>query len=95
MADQRARPRQPQGQHGELRGCHTLQRVFTSTHDAEEFKQIFKRMGTYSPGSMPTNPQVLLPGPRGDRSPMPPSQWDAMSAWLASVDMKHSGHALL
>ncbi len=67
--------------------CHTLQRVFASTHDAEEFKQIFKRMGSYSPGSTPTRPQRLLPGPRGDRSPMPPSQWDAMSAWLASVDM--------
>jgi virginiamycin B lyase len=68
-------------------GCHTLQRVFASAHDAAEFKQIFQRMGTYSPGSMPTRPQPLLPGPRGDRSPMPRSQWDAMSAWLASVDM--------
>jgi len=67
--------------------CHTLQRVFASAHDAEEFKQIFKRMGSYSPGSTPTRPQSLLPGHRGDRSPMPPSQWDAMSAWLASVDM--------
>ena len=26
-------------------GCHTLQRVFTSTHDADEFKQVFMRMG--------------------------------------------------
>jgi hypothetical protein len=60
--------------------CHTLQRVFASAHDAEEFKQIFKRMGSYSPGSTPTRPQSLLPGPRGDRSPMPPSEWDAMSA---------------
>jgi virginiamycin B lyase len=68
-------------------GCHTLQRIFTSTHDAEEFKQIFKRMGTYSPGSTPTHPQPLLSGPRGDRSPMPASRWDAMSAWLASVNM--------
>ena len=70
--------------------CHTLQRVFASTHDAEEFKQIFKRMGSYSPGSTPTHPQVLLPGPRGDRSPMPTSQWNAMSEWLASVDMSTS-----
>jgi virginiamycin B lyase len=67
--------------------CHTLQRVFASTHDAEEFKQIFKRMGGYSPGSTPTHPQLLLPGPRGDRSPMPPSQWEATSAWLASVNV--------
>jgi virginiamycin B lyase len=67
--------------------CHTLQRVFASTHDAEEFKQIFKRMGGYSPGSTPTHPQLLLPGPRGDRSPMPTSQWEATSAWLASVNV--------
>jgi streptogramin lyase len=67
--------------------CHTLQRVFASSHDAEEFKQIFKRMGTYAPGSTPVHPQTLLPGPRGDRSPMPPSQWEATSAWLASVNL--------
>jgi streptogramin lyase len=67
--------------------CHTLQRIFTSTHDAEEFKQIFKRMGGYSPGSTPLHPQPLLPGPRADRSPMPPSQFDVMATWLASVDM--------
>jgi virginiamycin B lyase len=67
--------------------CHTLQRVFASAHDAAEFKQIFGRMGTYAPGSTPAHPQKLLPGPRGDRSPMPPSQWEATSAWLASVDL--------
>jgi virginiamycin B lyase len=68
-------------------GCHTLQRVFASTHDAAEFKQIFRRMGGYAPGSTPTNPQLLLPGPRGDRSPVPPSQWEALSTWLESVDL--------
>jgi streptogramin lyase len=67
--------------------CHTLQRVFASAHDAEEFKQIFRRMGTYAPGSTPAHPQKLLPGPRGDRSPMPTSQFEATSAWLASVDL--------
>jgi virginiamycin B lyase len=70
--------------------CHTLQRVFTSAHDVAEFKQIFQRMGGYAPGSTPTHPQKLLPGPRGDRSPMPPSQFEATSAWLASVDLNTS-----
>ncbi|HLK80895.1 MAG TPA: carboxypeptidase regulatory-like domain-containing protein [Xanthobacteraceae bacterium] len=70
--------------------CHTLQRVFASAHDADEFKQIFRRMGTYAPGSTPVHPQKLLPGPRGDRSPMPPSQFEATSAWLASVDLNAS-----
>jgi streptogramin lyase len=67
--------------------CHTLQRVFASAHDAEEFKQIFRRMGSYAPGSTPAHPQKLLPGPRGDRSPMPTSQFEATSAWLAGVDL--------
>src|SRR2546427_5324568 len=40
-------------------GCHTLQRVFASAHDAAEFKQIFRRMGTYAPGSTPAHPQML------------------------------------
>lgn len=71
-------------------GCHTLQRVFTSVHDAAEFKQIFQRMGGYAPGSTPMRPQKLLPGPRGDRSPMPPSQFEATSTWLASVDLNTS-----
>jgi virginiamycin B lyase len=70
--------------------CHTLQRIFASTHDAAEFKQIFRRMGSYAPGSTPTHPQMLLPGPRGDRSPMPPSQWEATSTWLESVDLSTS-----
>jgi virginiamycin B lyase len=67
--------------------CHTLQRVFASTHDAEEFKQLFKRMGSYSPGSTPMHPQPLLPGPRADRAPIPAAQFEAQSNWLASVDM--------
>jgi virginiamycin B lyase len=71
--------------------CHTLQRVFSSLHTAEEFKQIFRRMGSYAPGSTPSHPQVLLPGPRGDRSPMPQSQFEAESAWLASVDLSTTG----
>ncbi len=48
-------------------GCHTLQRVLTSTHSPAEFEQVFLRMSRYSPGSTPTHPQPLLPGPRGER----------------------------
>jgi len=67
--------------------CHTLQRIFTSSHDAEEFKTIFQRMGGYSPGSAPTHHiQPLLPGKRADRSPMPANAQGFMADWLASVD---------
>jgi virginiamycin B lyase len=70
--------------------CHTVQRIFASTHDAEEFKQIFRRMGTYSPGSTPTHPQPLLPGPRGERPPIQESQFETVATWLASVNMSTS-----
>ena len=68
-------------------GCHTLQRVFTSSHTPEEFQQVFKRMGTYSPGSMPTKPQPLLPGPRGERPAVSAAEAPAASEWLYSVSL--------
>src|ERR1700686_2912296 len=37
-------------------GCHTLQRIFTSTHDQEEFKNVFTRMVRYAPESGPLRP---------------------------------------
>ncbi len=42
--------------------CHTVQRIFQSTHDASEFQQIFMRMAGYSPGSVPTHPQPTVGG---------------------------------
>ena len=30
--------------------CHTLERIVRSTHDAEEFEQVFLRMAGYYPG---------------------------------------------
>ncbi len=68
-------------------GCHTLQRIVTSNHDAEEFQQIFKRMGSYSPGSTPLRPQPLLPGPRGERPAVPAAKAPAAAAYLASVNL--------
>ncbi len=66
-------------------GCHTYQRIFKSTYDADGFVQIFERMSTYYPGSTPMKPQVLV-GPtrrsvtRG-ASPLPNAQW------LASLNL--------
>ena len=48
-------------------GCHSISKVLNTTYEASDFLDIFKRMGLYSPGSMPTKPQPLLPGPRGER----------------------------
>src|SRR5882724_5849321 len=68
-------------------GCHTLQRVLTSTHDAAEFQQVFLRMARYSPGSTPTHPQPLLPGPRGERPAVTGDAAKAAAEFLASVTL--------
>ncbi len=38
--------------------CHTIERIVRSTHDADEFVQVQKRMGTYANQSVPTRPQL-------------------------------------
>jgi virginiamycin B lyase len=40
--------------------CHTIERIVRSTHDADEFVQVFQRMGGYYPGSTPRKPQRLV-----------------------------------
>jgi virginiamycin B lyase len=40
--------------------CHTIERIVRSTHDADEFLQVFTRMGGYYPGSTPRKPQRLV-----------------------------------
>ena len=68
-------------------GCHTLHRVFSSSYTASEFQDIFQRMSRYSPGSTPTAPQPLLPGPRGERPAVTGDAAKAAAAWLASVNL--------
>jgi streptogramin lyase len=47
-------------------GCHTVQRVFMSTHDSAEFMALLPRMAGYSPGTTPLKPQRWIgPSPRG------------------------------
>src|SRR6266481_4184971 len=40
-------------------GCHTIERIMKSTHDADGLLQIFQRMAGYYPGSTPLKPQRL------------------------------------
>lgn len=78
-------------------GCHTYQRIVNSTHTAEEFVAIFKRMATYSPGSMPDKPQPLLPGPRGERSTVRESEAPRAAELLTHANLSHGpvrGYAL-
>ena len=43
-------------------GCHTLERVFRSTHDPEAFVKTIQRMGTYANQSTVLRPQKRLTG---------------------------------
>jgi virginiamycin B lyase len=38
--------------------CHTIERIVRYTHNADEFVQVQKRMGTYANQSVPTRPQL-------------------------------------
>jgi virginiamycin B lyase len=68
--------------------CHTVQRIFQSTHDAAEFQQLFVRMSGYSPGSVPTHPQPTVGGPQrpfGTKEQMQP-----YADWLASINLSET-----
>jgi virginiamycin B lyase len=72
-------------------GCHTVQRILQSTHNAAEFMQVFERMGTYAPGSTPLFPQLLAPGGNNsNRSPMPKPIQKKMADYLAGVDLSNA-----
>jgi virginiamycin B lyase len=68
--------------------CHTVQRIFQSTHDAKEFQQVFVRMSGYSPGSVPTHPQPTVGGPQ--RPFGTPEQMQPIAEWLASINLSES-----
>jgi virginiamycin B lyase len=70
--------------------CHTLQRIVASTHSPDEFKQVFHRMGTYSPGSVPTKPQPLLPGKRGERPPINDNVAQKVADLLANANLSQT-----
>ena len=65
--------------------CHTLERIVRSTHDAEEFKQVFLRMAGYYPGSTPLKPQRLV----GDavRRLISAEAAPAAAEWLAGINL--------
>jgi streptogramin lyase len=69
-------------------GCHTLERIVKSTHDADEFVQTMKRMGSYANQSLPVRPQKRMAErlleERGE-------QRDALlkkrAEWLATINL--------
>src|SRR5215471_5991971 len=68
-------------------GCHDIDRIVRSTHDADEFMQIFDRMAGYYPGSTPENPQRLIGDARRNIGQGPGLR--AMAEYLASVNLSN------
>jgi virginiamycin B lyase len=66
-------------------GCHDLDRIVSSTHDTNEFLQVFERMAGYYPGSTPQYPQRLLGEAR--RNLGQAAGMKAMADYLASVNL--------
>jgi virginiamycin B lyase len=66
-------------------GCHTLERIVKSTHDADEFTQVIKRMSGYYPGSTPTHPQRLYGDFMRDRDRGDDAK--KTTEWLASINL--------
>jgi len=68
-------------------GCHDLDRIVSSTHDADEFVQVFDRMTGYYPGSTPQHPQRLIGEAR--RNLGQAAGVRAMAEYLASVNLSN------
>jgi virginiamycin B lyase len=65
--------------------CHTLERIMKSTHDADEFMQVFHRMSLYYPGSTPLKPQRLAG--TASRDVERGGNGRKTAEWLASVNL--------
>ena len=67
-------------------GCHTLQRVLTSQHDAAEFQQVFLRMARYRPELSPPI-RSRCSRARGERPAVVGDAAKAAAEFLASVSL--------
>ena len=64
-------------------GCHTLERIVRSTHDADEWTQVITRMRGYAPVSQPIKPQRMLDPARAGT----PEQYRKMAEYLATINL--------
>jgi virginiamycin B lyase len=64
-------------------GCHTLERIVRSTHDADEWAQVIVRMNGYGPVSQPIKPQRMLDPERSGT----PDQFRKQGEYLAKINL--------
>ena len=68
--------------------CHSIQRIFQSTHTADEWQAIYLRMAGYSPGSVPSHPQPTVGGPQ--RPFGTPEQLQPFADWMTTINLSKS-----
>jgi virginiamycin B lyase len=71
--------------------CHTLQRILSSTHNSDEFVQVFQRMSGYALGSSPLKPQLMVGGPQNP-VPVGNPRVKTTADYLASVNLQGKQH---
>jgi virginiamycin B lyase len=64
-------------------GCHTLERVVRSNHDADDWTQVIVRMNGYGPVSQPIKPQPMLDPERSGS----PDQFRKQAEYLATINL--------
>jgi virginiamycin B lyase len=64
-------------------GCHTLERIVRSNHDADEWIQVIVRMNGYGPVSQPIKPQPMLDPERSGS----PNQFRKQAEYLARINL--------
>ena len=64
-------------------GCHTLERVVRSSHNADEWTQVIVRMNGYGPVSQPIKPQPMLDPERSGS----PDQFRKQAEYLARINL--------
>src|SRR5438309_2307629 len=64
-------------------GCHTLERVARSTHDADEWTRVISRMRGYGAVSQPIKPQPMLDRARAGT----PEQYRKLADYLATINL--------
>jgi virginiamycin B lyase len=69
-------------------GCHTLERVARSTHDADEWTQVISRMMGYGAVSQPIKPQRMLDRNRAGT----PEQYRKLADYLATINLSATDH---
>lgn len=69
-------------------GCHTLERIARSTHDADEWTHVITRMRGYGAVSQPIKPQRMLDANRAGR----PEEFRKFAEYLATINLSATDH---